>query len=283
PELFASLRPVAYSGSLEGRERALARDGEGGVPPPPTAPPGAATGFGAFGGRGPATYSGKGKEADKKDGKPGEYSPESGRRLAERLDLGKSVASAASAARLGDFFQYAVDKPVSLPRQKSALLPIVGKDVQAKRVSIYREATHAKFPLLGLRLKNTSGLHLMQGPITVFEGSNYAGDARVEDLQPNEERLISYAVDLGTEVSPKPSTDSGRVTHVKAVKGILWTTNKVKDSKVYTVKNRNDAERVLLVEHPVRTDFKLVGDAKPAETASDVYRFELKVPAGGSK
>ena len=37
--------------------------------------------------------------------------------------------------------------------------------------------------------KNTSGLHLMQGPITVFEGSNYAGDARILDLQPNEERL----------------------------------------------------------------------------------------------
>jgi hypothetical protein len=30
---------------------------------------------------------------------------------------------------MGDFFQYAIDKPVSLPRQKSALLPLVGKDV----------------------------------------------------------------------------------------------------------------------------------------------------------
>jgi hypothetical protein len=58
---------------------------------------------------------------------------------------------------------------VSLPRQKSALLPIVGKDVQASRLSIYNERTQAKFPLLGLRFKNSSGLHLMQGPITVFE------------------------------------------------------------------------------------------------------------------
>src|SRR6202035_5396501 len=122
--------------------------------------------------------------------------------------------------------QYAIDKPVSLPRQKSALLPIVGKDVQASRVSIYNERTQAKFPLLGLRFKNTSGLHLMQGPITVFEGSTYAGDARILDLQPGEERLISYAVDLGTEVSPQPANHSGRITHVKAVKGVLHTTTK---------------------------------------------------------
>src|SRR5262249_30055575 len=35
--------------------------------------------------------------------------------------------------------------------------------------------------------------------------------------------------------------------------------------------------------HPVRHDFKLVETPKPAETAADVYRFELKVPAGASK
>src|SRR5437762_12081234 len=159
------------------------------------------------------------------------------------MDLGKSARPTASGARLGDFLQYAIDKAVSLPRQKSAMLPIVGKDIEGTRVSIYNERTQAKFPLLGLKLKNTSGLHLMQGPITVFEGSNYAGDARILDLQPNEERLISYAIDLGTEVNPVPSTDNGKLTAVKVVNGILYTTTKVRESKTYTIANRNDQER----------------------------------------
>jgi hypothetical protein len=197
------------------------------------------------------------------------------------MNLAQGIAPAATAAKLGDFFQYVIDKPVNLPRQKSAMLPIVNKDVEGTRVSIYNEATQAKFPLLGLKLKNTSGLHLMQGPITVFEGSNYAGDARVLDLQPKEERLMSYAVDLGTEVNPVPSSDNGRYTLIKAVKGVLHTTTKLKETKTYTIKNRNEQERFVLVEHPVRNDFKLVDEkVKPAETASDVYRFEVKVPAG---
>ena len=187
----------------------------------------------------------------------------------------------ATATKLGDFFQYAIDKPVSLPRQKSALLPIVNKDVEGTRCSIYNERTQAKFPLLGLKFKNTSGLHLMQGPITVFEGSNYAGDARILDVEPNEERLISYAVDLGTEVNPVPSSDNGRLVQVKVVKGILHSQTKLRETKTYTIVNRNDAERLVLVEHPVRNDFHLTDDtSKPAETASDVYRFEVKVPAG---
>ena len=55
----------------------------------------------------------------------------------------------------------------------------------------------AKHPLLGLKFKNTTGMNLTQGPITVFEGSTYAGDTRVLDLQPGEERLC-----------PTPSTSA---------------------------------------------------------------------------
>ena len=65
---------------------------------------------------------------------------------------------------------------------------------------------------------------LTQGPVTVFEGSVYAGDTRVLDLQPDEERLVSYAIDLGTEVSVKNGNNTSRITSVKAVKGIIHTT-----------------------------------------------------------
>ena len=89
--------------------------------------------------------------------------------LARRLSTG-SVGNAATAGALGDFFQYVIDHPVTLSRQKSELLPIVGKDIEGSRVSIYNAGVQAKHPLLGLRLKNTSGAHLNQGPVTVFEG-----------------------------------------------------------------------------------------------------------------
>ncbi|HEY7426279.1 MAG TPA: DUF4139 domain-containing protein, partial [Gemmataceae bacterium] len=270
-ELFASLRPVAYSGGLNKEKERLA-----GAPTAPIMDR-------------QEQQARTGKKADESRRNLGLAIPSRGmagfglgvqKQLEQRMELGAGVSSVASAAKLGDFFQYAIDKPVTLARQKSALLPIINKDVEGTRVSIYNERTQAKFPLLGLKFKNTSGLHLMQGPITVFEGSNYAGDARILDLQPGEERLISYAVDLGTEVNPVPSTDNGRLIQVKAVKGILHTTTKLRESKTYTVKNRNNEERTVLLEHPVRNDFKLISDNKPVETASDFYRFQLKVAPG---
>src|SRR5262245_19469484 len=270
PELFASLRPPAYSGAIDARMEEL----KAGIKQQEQI-------------RARTENLAKRKATDaSEDQAKVEEKPEGARffgmagELDKKMDLGKSVASAASASKLGDYFQYAIDHPVTLPRQKSALLPILGKDVEGNRVSIYNERTHAKFPLLGLAFTNTTGMHLTQGPITVFEGSTYAGDARILDLQKGERRLLSYAIDLGTEVQAVPHSDNGRLTSVKIVKGVLHTTTKIKESKTYTIANRNDTQRALLIEHPNRTDFKLTSKDKPWETAADFHRFQVKVPAG---
>ncbi|MBX9581812.1 MAG: DUF4139 domain-containing protein, partial [Gemmataceae bacterium] len=207
-----------------------------------------------------------------------------GKELAGRMDLA-AVGSAASGGQLGDFFQYAVDHPVSLARQKSALLPIVTKEVEASRVSIYNPAVQPKHPLLGLRFKNTTGNTLAQGPVTVFEGSTYAGDTRVLDVPPGEERLVSYAIDLGTEVDPQVGDGTSRITSVKATKGIVATVTKVREVRKYRIANRGTQDRTLLIEHPNRTNqgFKLVDTDKPAEDTKDVYRFQFPVKAKEEK
>jgi len=242
-------------------------------------PGGPGTGFGYDGRLGLAETADKSKEADRK-----RYAGDVGRELAGKLNTG-TVGNAATAGALGDFFQYVIDHPVTLARQKSALLPIVGKEIEGSRVSIYNPSVQAKHPLLGLRFKNTSGAHLNQGPITVFEGSVYAGDTRVLDVQPNEERLLSYAIDLGTEVDPKAGAGAQKITSVKAVKGIITTVTKVTDEKTYKIINRSQTDRTLLIEHPNRTaqQFKLVDTDKPVEDKPEVLRFQTPVKAGETK
>jgi hypothetical protein len=273
PELFASLRPPTYQGAMEKPPDAVAKAQQqmGG-------------GRGGFGyDRLPAP---KEKAQELKKAERGaapeaeEFADGVRKRLAGEMDLSKGVGSSATAGELGDFFQYVIDHPVSLPRQKSAMLPIVQKEIEAARVSIYNQNVQAKHPLLGLRFKNTTGMHLMQGPITVFEGSSYAGDSRILDITPKDERLISYAIDLGTEVEPIAKSQPDRLTKVKINKGILEQTTKVRQEKTYNLKNRSEHDRVVLIEHPFRPDFTLVSKDKPAERARDVYRFEIKLAAG---
>ena len=287
PELFASLRPPTYDGGFNGRREAA----------------GVALEDRVSGGKDKLKRNKSGEELEKladmkEDAKPRLYAgfgvaandPQSryalqvDKELAARIATG-GVGSSATGGKLGDFFQYSIDHPVALARQKSAMLPIVGKDVEGTRVSIYNPAVQPKHPLLGLRFKNTSGMHLSQGPITVFEGSTYAGDTRVLDVQPNEERLVSYAIDLGTEVDPQIGDGTSKITSVKAVKGIVTTVTKVREVKKYRIANRSQQDRTLLIEHPNRTNeqFKLVDTDKPIEDTKDVYRFQTAVKAGEEK
>jgi hypothetical protein len=199
-----------------------------------------------------------------------------------KLDPHASIASAAAAEDLGDSFQYVIEDKVSLPRQQSALLPIVDRPVQATRLSIYNEAVHAKFPMLGLRFKNSTGLPLAQGAVTVFDGGSYAGDARLPDLQPNEDRLLSYAVDLGTEVKAEDRLTPGPQITLGVGNRQLRSRFTLQTTRTYTVKNRSPQPRQAVIEQPIRTDWKLTGDHKPREFSRDVYRFEVPVPAGES-
>lgn len=191
-----------------------------------------------------------------------------------------SSVSAAQAGEVGELFQYAIDTPVNLARQKSAMLPIVNEAVEGQKLSIYNQAVQPKHPLNGLRLVNSTDLHLMQGPITVFDGATYAGDAKIEDLAPGADRLLSYALDLKTEVAPDSKGHPEQVVSIKLVKGTLQVTRKFVRETDYTVKNSDNQPKTVLIEQPFDASWKLVTPQEPSEKTRDLYRFAVTAEPG---
>ena len=290
PELFASLRPPSYDGAFGEKGKAEVAK----VMPPLPAPGGGGLGAGGFGGGGfggmppaAAAPAGRGRVYREDKAKVPSNGPGGTadiiREVEDLLETTKSaVRSAATGEKLGASFQYRIDQPVSVGRQKSALLPIVTQPVEADRVSVYNPAVQPKHPLLGVRFKNTTDLNLAQGPVTVFDGPAYAGDARLPDLQPKENRLLAYAIDLGMEVSTKGTGKEPSVTKVAAAKGLLVVTRSLSEERTYTAVNRTPDARTLLVEHPNRSGqgYKLVAPAKATEETAELFRFALPVAAG---
>lgn len=196
------------------------------------------------------------------------------------MALEQGVVAAAQAGEMGALFAYAITAPVSLERQKSAMLPILNTSVQGTKVAIYNQRVHAKHPLHGVRLTNATAVHLVQGPLTVFDGGVYAGDARIDDIPPGQERLLSYAVDLQTEVESISTTEQPTLVTVSLVKGTLVASQKALAEQTYTIKNRDEKPRLVLIEHPFRPEWQLTDTPTPAERTKDVYRFAVPVEAG---
>jgi hypothetical protein len=186
------------------------------------------------------------------------------------------VTAAASGEQVGDLFEYRVDQPITLARNRSALIPIVQTRLEGARVSFYNTAIRSERPMSALRLRNSSSLTLEAGPMTIFEGDTYVGEAALDRLKPGEERFIPFSLDLGTHVSLKEESGSGPVFLVTASKGTVNARYYALSKKTYTIKNQSDRGRVVYFEHPISSDWELTEDsAKPVETTARARRFRV--------
>lgn len=186
------------------------------------------------------------------------------------------VDTAATGDEIGDLFEYKVNQPVTVKRDRSALIPIVQTKMEGERISIYNQSVRADRPLSGLLLKNTTTLTLEGGSLTVLDRDAYAGEALMERLKPAEQRLISFALDLGTLVTAKQEASNAPVFLVRAVNGVFQTHYYQTDKRVYSIRNQTDKERVVFIEHLVRGDWELSDDTmKPFFTTSRYYRFRV--------
>ena len=199
----------------------------------------------------------------------------------KNLDVTASVASIASATKLGELFKYTVAN-VTLPRQQSAMIPIITDPIEVEKLSIYNPSVLSKNPLTGALLKNTTDKHLLQGPVTVLEGSSYAGDARIDNLPPGQQRLLSYGIDLQMLMNATKNNQEISIASAKIVKGVLDLQRKHLFAQEYLAVNKDTSDKTLVIEHPFRQGWKLVEPPKPMETTETLYRFRTSVPAGQS-
>ena len=198
------------------------------------------------------------------------------------MEMGDAMAygmgsGAAAAAGDGTVFRYELEEPVTIERRRSAMLPILTAGIEGRRVSIL--ATGAQHPMRGVEIRNTSGLQMMPGPISVYDDGTYAGDAQIDFVPAGDERLLAYAVDLEVRSEFRESQQS-RVRSVRIINGLVEETIGREYGRTWTIRNADEGEdRTVIVEAPAMPGWEIVSP-EPAERAAGIDRFEIVVAAG---
>ncbi len=183
---------------------------------------------------------------------------------------------------VGTLFEYRIDHPVTVKRNRSALIPIVGAPVEAQRVSLFNPAIRARNPLSAVRFRNTTGLTLEGGPVTVLDGETYAGEALVETLEPDQQRYLSFAVDLAVTVDTKMESREEQVVRSRLLNGVLLLDSRHVAATAYVLRNAGTEARRVVLEHARRPGYQLDG-IRPLEESSEHWRFEVEVAAGAAR
>lgn len=188
-----------------------------------------------------------------------------------------SLTPMAVARDIGDLFEYRIKEPVTIPRNQSALVPILQSPIEAERVSIWNDAVGAGRPLRAVWITNSSALTLDAGTFTVLDGGVFAGEGLLQSIKPGARRLLSYARDLGTLVEPKEGEDRRRLVRLRAASGLFVEQHETCSRRTYTLRNDDVTPRTIVVEHPARVQWSIVGDVKPTESVGSVHRFAIGV------
>ncbi|MGB6524888.1 MAG: carboxypeptidase regulatory-like domain-containing protein [Candidatus Acidiferrales bacterium] len=193
-------------------------------------------------------------------------------------EVRQKMTAAALGQNLGDLFEYKLKDRVTIHKNESALVPVVQAHVSAEKVSLWSNSIGSERPLRALWLTNSTLLTLDGGSFTMLEDGAFAGEGLTDPIKPGERRLLSYAADLGVRVDSKSENRPQRVTRVRIFRGVMTQTRELEQSTTYTVRNDDTTPRTIVIEHPLRTGWKLAeGGAKPEETTSSDYRFQIEV------
>ncbi len=191
-----------------------------------------------------------------------------------------AIAPDTTTKTFDDFFSYTISEPVTIPRNGSALVPILQVQVPVESVTLWSPGDAR--PLRALWITNTSQLVLDRGSFSVVEDGGFAGEGLLDPVHPGERRLLSYAADDAVRVTPEQKGETRRVTTVSVNKGVLRAANEEVAEVRYTLSNAAPAGRTVVVEETRRPGWTLAAEPKPAETTPTVYRFRVEVAAGGS-
>ncbi len=174
---------------------------------------------------------------------------------------------------------------VSAASGQSLLLPIIDRSVPARRVAYFQPQTDPVHPLVALELTNDTGGALPPGLVTLFDtgaGGHpaYVGDARIAAIQPGEERLASFALDLAVTVDVSRHA-AQHVTGGTIADGMLTLKQQDRQVTDYRVTTPQSGSRTLVVEQAKSADVTLVEPAgKSVRATPDVWRVTQDVAAG---
>ncbi len=196
--------------------------------------------------------------------------------LAKNLE--QSTQSIASGAERGALFAYQIEHPVSVRRGQSAMVPILSQRLEGRRELLFNERKQAKNPVASLRFKNTTGLSLERGPVTVLEQAEYAGEAVLDFSPDGAEVIVAYAVELGIQVRTQLQIET-RIAKLFLKSGYLLIQEYHVQYTRYEIQNNTAKPAEIVIEHNRRAGYELFETPGPVESTSELARWRVQSKA----
>jgi hypothetical protein len=196
------------------------------------------------------------------------------------VDALAAAEGTASYEDRGELFEYRVGQRVSLARGSSAMVPLLGTSIEARKERIWRDGSPLA-PDLVLSFRNATGAVLEEGPAVVYDEDVYAGEAMLPYSPRGAEVKLAFAKDLGVRCK-RTSVHKTITTAVRLSEGFLAQEQRREEHHELSAESDHAEPVDVVFELPKVTGRTIAAEhAQPIEETSSFRRFLLTVPPHG--
>lgn len=207
------------------------------------------------------------------------------RPLSQSLE-NQAQANVASTS-FGALFRYDLQDPVDVPDRSSTLVSIVNKRVAGGEAVLFRPEMGGQNsdvnPYRVAVFTNNTGFTLEKGPVSVYSGDTFAGEAFVERMEKNTTAFLTFAIDGNVTMRYSDASTEENFTLVKIVNGILETQALSVSRAVHKINNRNSDPITAYIKAPKRSiQWNLRNAPKGTIETADAFFLPVSVASNQS-
>jgi len=167
--------------------------------------------------------------------------------------LSRSAAPGATVREFAGATRFTVAEPVSIAAGSAALVTLASREVPGEDVYLFRpeSATPSsrEHPYRAARLRNTTGLTLLPGPVALFAGGTFAGEGLLQRLHDGETAFIPYAIDPSTSIATEVTERREPLRIVSAQRAEIVLEDTLVRAARYTVQPGAQAPSRVFLRH----------------------------------
>jgi hypothetical protein len=176
---------------------------------------------------------------------------------------------------LGELFEYNIANLVSIKRKHSALVPILTEEIKARKILLYNKNEHDKNPNACLEITNNTNLTLERGPVTIIYDNNLAGEAIIPFLNKEDTRLLNYAVEQAVIITYEQKSENLKIHKVSVSGAYCYEYYFTNMFTFYKIKNKTNEEKILYLDHPKTSGYKIKESPIEPEETPNYWRFKI--------
>ncbi|MGH7092534.1 MAG: hypothetical protein ACREFB_03240 [Stellaceae bacterium] len=191
---------------------------------------------------------------------------------------------AAAASEGATQIAFSLPAKVTVGVGQSLVLPLLDRDLPARRLDLYQPSVDATHPLAAIELTNAADTGLPPGVLTIYQqgdrGALYLGDARLGAVPAGDKRMLSFAVDSKVTID-RSDAETRHIVKATIAQGMLRVDRSLVATTTYRVKAAS-APPLLLIEQPRQSGWTLAApDPHSVEETATAYRIPVTLGPDG--